>query len=246
MVNKKHNTTGLRVALVSYDPRQLRVWSRYLEEQSTGLRCRGFRSGEALLLRLREKEAFDVVVLGGQMEDMDARTLLERAGKLSSKPFFLLMDDALHEKAAADSLDMDGPCYLVRQTSLRDLLERLQSVPDNPSHRVEKICKGYYSQWGIVQPDINCTYLTQAVSIACTSESKMAIRKEILQQVAEQHGMKTIAVDSGLRRLVDGLELRQPESWKRFKRQNHLDDTKVTTGKLIYALKAAVEKGERH
>ena len=45
-----------------------------------------------------------------------------------------------------------------------------------------------------------------------------------------------------LRRLIDGLETRQPAAWRSFKEKYHLDETNVTTGKLIYALKRAVEQ----
>lgn len=69
-----------------------------------------------------------------------------------------------------------------------------------------------------------------------------AIRKEILQQIAEQRHMTVAAVNSGLRRLIDSLETRQPAAWRSFKEKYHLDETNVTTGKLIYALKRAVEQ----
>ncbi len=241
-MNKKHSTKKLRVALASYDARQIRVWKHYLEEQGTELSCRGYRCGEELLLALRERERFDVVVLGSRLEDMDARMFLERAGKLVHKPFFLLMEDGGPERSSADSFLPDGPCYLIRHTSLRVLLQKLQESMGDTPQRIENICREFYFQWGLLQSDINCAYLTQAVCIACTTENKLAIRKEILRQVAEQHGMKVIAVDSGLRRLINGLEMRQTDGWKRFKRQNRLDGTTVTTGKLIYALKDAVEQ----
>ncbi len=241
-LSKKRNATGLRVALASYDVRQLRVWSRYLEEQNADLSCEGYRTGEELLLSLRQGKRFDVVVLGGQLEDMDATAFLDRAGKLEQKPFFLLMNEGRREKSAASSLDPDGPCYLVRQTSLKDLLGKLQEMPGDAVKRIEEGCQELYSRWGIPQPDTNCEYLTQAVCVAFSSKDRMAIRKEILQQVAEQQGMKIVAVDSGLRRLVDTLELRQSEGWKAFKRASHLDRVKVTTGKLIYAVKYILEQ----
>ncbi len=241
-VSKKRNAMGLRVALASYDVRQLRVWSRYLEERNAELSCEGYRTGEELLLSLRQGEPFDVVVLGGQLGDMDAMTFLERAGKLEQKPFFLLMNEGRREKSAAASLDIGGSCYLVRQTSLKDLLGRLNEMPSDARKKIEAGCQELYSRWGIPQPDTNCEYLTQAVCTAFSSKDKMAIRKEILQQVAEQQGMKIVAVDSGLRRLVDTLELRQSDGWKAFKRASHLDQVKVTTGKLIYAVKYVLEQ----
>ena len=41
-----------RVALASYDPREMRVWTRYLEERNPAIRCTGYRSSRPLLERL--------------------------------------------------------------------------------------------------------------------------------------------------------------------------------------------------
>ena len=38
-----------RVALASYDPREMRVWTRYLEERNPAIRCTGYRSSQPLL-----------------------------------------------------------------------------------------------------------------------------------------------------------------------------------------------------
>ena len=239
-MSSRQKSAGLRVTLASYDLRQLRVWSRYLEEESAGIHCFVYRKGEELLTELHCGEKFDVVVLGGQMEDMDAAAFLGYAGRLRQKPFFLLLADEPPGQAAA-SVGEGGVCYLMRQTSLKDLLEKLSDVPGDLVWQVEQCCREYYERWQIPQPDHNCTYLTQAVCISFSSENKLAIRKEILQQVAEQQGMTIQAVNSGLRRLVDHLEASQPRGWREFKWQ-HLGDEKVTTGKLIYALRNAVKQ----
>lgn len=59
-----------RVALASYDPREMRVWTRYLEERNPAIRCTGYRSSRTLLERLEQGDV-DVLVLGGRLEDMD-------------------------------------------------------------------------------------------------------------------------------------------------------------------------------
>lgn len=58
-----------RVALASYDPREMRVWTRYLEERNPAIRCTGYRSSRTLLERLEQGDV-DVLVLGGRLEDM--------------------------------------------------------------------------------------------------------------------------------------------------------------------------------
>ena len=51
-----------RVALASYDPREMRVWTRYLEERNPAIRCTGYRNSRTLLERLEQGDV-DVLVL---------------------------------------------------------------------------------------------------------------------------------------------------------------------------------------
>lgn len=103
-----------RVALASYDPREMRVWTRYLEERNPAIRCTGYRSSRPLLERLEQGDV-DVLVLGGRLEDMDSIQFLPRIRGLARKPLVLLRDDGRNEKSAVDS-------------ALRRLLETLDET----------------------------------------------------------------------------------------------------------------------
>ena len=140
------------------------------------------------------------------------------------------------------SLSPDGPCYLIRQSSLKELLASLLTAAGQEFGTLEQRFGRMYQEWGIIQPDSNCDYLTEAVLIASQSKGKLAIRKEILQVVAEHHNVTVAAVDSGLRRLIDALETRQMPAWKAFKEKTHLAGQKVTAGKLIYTLRAQISQ----
>lgn len=70
-----------RVALASYDPREMRVWTRYLEERNPAIRCTGYRSSRPLLERLEQGDV-DVLVLGGRLEDMDSIRFLPKYAAL--------------------------------------------------------------------------------------------------------------------------------------------------------------------
>lgn len=240
-MNEERKTARLRVALVSYDPQELRVWHNYLAEQSTDILCSEYRSGEEILQLLRKGQAVDVVVLGNELEDMDSRAFMDRMRKLRRKPLLLLQDDSRRERSAAASLSPDGLYYLIRQTSLKDLLRVLRSTAGLSRETPEQMCRRLYAEWGVVQQDTNCDYLTEAVCIASQSTERLAIRKEILQNVAERHRVTVAAVDSGLRRLIENFEARQTPAWKEFKQQRELEGRKVTAGKLIYALRAMAE-----
>ena len=244
-MSSERKNTGLRVALASYDVHQLRVWHQYIVEQSAEILCSEYRSGEELLQSLKQGRNTEVVVLGGPLEDMDSREFLERMSRLPQKPLLLLQDNARRERTAVSSLSPDGPCYLIRQSSLKELLASLLTAAGQESGTLEQRFGRMYQEWGIIQPDSNCDYLTEAVLIAGQSKGKLAIRKEILQGVAEHHNVTVAAVDSGLRRLIDALETRQMPAWKAFKEKTHLAGQKVTAGKLIYTLRAPNQPGIR-
>lgn len=124
-MSSERKNTGLRVALASYDVHQLRVWHQYIAEQSAEILCSEYRSGEELLQSLKQGRNTEVVVLGGPLEDMDSREFLERMSRLPQKPLLLLQDNARRERTAVSSLSPDGPCYLIRQSSLKELLASL-------------------------------------------------------------------------------------------------------------------------
>ena len=111
-----------RVALASYDPREMRVWTRYLEERNPAIRCTSYRSSRTLLERLEQGDV-DVLVLGGRLEDMDSIQFLPKIRGLARKPLVLLRDDGRNEKSAVESLSQEDACYLIRQeTKVNTLL----------------------------------------------------------------------------------------------------------------------------
>lgn len=162
-MSSERKNTGLRVALASYDVHQLRVWHQYIAEQSAEILCSEYRSGEELLQSLKQGRNTEVVVLGGPLEDMDSREFLERMSRLPQKPLLLLQDNARRERTAVSSLSPDGPCYLIRQSSLKELLASLLTAAGQESGTLEQRFGRMYQEWGIIQPDSNCDYLTEAV-----------------------------------------------------------------------------------
>lgn len=196
----------LHVALLSYDEREIRVRKNYLEEQNPAICCVCFHSGEELLRELRQQRSVDIVVLSSQLEDMDGYEFLKRLNSLHNRPLLLLQGDDWY----SDATDI-GIFWVL------------------------PFCKQLYAEWGIQQPDVNCEYLTTALQVVCGTERKLAVRKEILQTVAEEHHTTVAAVDCGMRRLIDGVEKYNTEAWQKFKQDYGLMGHSVTLGKLIYA-----------
>lgn len=135
-----------RVALASYDPREMRVWMRYLEECNPAIRCTGYRTSQTLLRRLEQGDV-DVLVLGGRLEDVDSIQFLPRLRGLARKPLVLLRDDGRNEKAAVESLSQEDACYLIRQATLEDMLRELRAPAHSPAESLEKRCERIYRSW---------------------------------------------------------------------------------------------------
>lgn len=174
-----------RVALASYDPREMRVWTRYLEERNPAIRCTGYRSSRTLLERLEQGDV-DVLVLGGRLEDMDSIQFLPKIRGLARKPLVLLRDDGRNEKSAVESLSQEDACYLIRQATLEDMLQELRVPAHRPAESLEKRCERIYRSWGLSTYDANKRYLTGALRMMMGSDHRLAIRKEILGPVAEE------------------------------------------------------------
>ena len=215
-----------RVALASYDPREMRVWTRYLEERNPAIRCTSYRSSRTLLERLEQGDV-DVLVLGGRLEDMDSIQFLPRIRSLDRKPLVLLRDDGRNERSAVESLSQEDACYLIRQATLEDMLQELRA----PAHRP-----------GLSTYDANKRYLTGALRMMMGSDHRLAIRKEILGPVAEEYNLTVAAVDSALRRLLETLDETGTQTWRDFRKEYGLERRKVTIGRLLYALESKLSQ----
>lgn len=230
-----------RVALASYDPREMRVWTRYLEERNPAIRCTSYRSSRTLLERLEQGDV-DVLVLGGRLEDMDSIQFLPRIRSLDRKPLVLLRDDGRNEKSAVESLSQEDACYLIRQATLEDMLQELRAPAHRPAESLEKRCERIYLSWGVSTCDANKRYLTGALRVMMGSDHRLAIRKEILGPVAEEYGLTVAAVDSALRRLLETLDETGTQTWRDFRKEYGLERRKVTIGRLLYALESRLSQ----
>ena len=79
-------TAQLRVALASYDLKELRVQKRYLQEQGSAIECTCFCSGEKLLQRLQQGARCDAVVLCSELADMSMEQFVRQLYQLKERP----------------------------------------------------------------------------------------------------------------------------------------------------------------
>ena len=227
----------LQVALASYDRKELRVQKNYLEEQNPVLACTCFLNGHKLLQELQQGHNFDIVVLCSQMVDMSSLEFVTRLRRLERKPLLMLFDEGRRRNSTVLRMEPSDDFYYVEDVDLQTLLREIYRMPGQRGQQMELDCQKLYESWGMQLPDINCSYLTSAVSVVYAVPQKMAIRKEVLQAVSTQYSVSVAAVDSGIRRMVDQLENRNTEPWEAFKRESGLEKERPTTGKLIYAVK---------
>lgn len=243
-MERKGKSKGLRIALVSYDVQELRVWHQYLVEQSPEILCREYRSGEELLQLLRQRGHVDVVVLGSELEDMESMEFLSKLSKLRAKPLVLLQDRRYRPEAAVSAMRPDGACYLIQPSSLQDMVQSLLASRGLPTESPAQFCRRMLTDWGVSPAESAGKYLIDAVTVPEVDEDgrPLALRKQILQAVADQHEMTVAAVDSALRRFVEGCETRNTPAWAKFKKENALNEKKLTAGKLIMTLRTLAKE----
>lgn len=76
----------LKIALASYDRKELRVQKHYLEEEGAPISCTCFLSGERLFRCLQQDHSFDVAILCNEMEDMTGLEFMEHIRALEQRP----------------------------------------------------------------------------------------------------------------------------------------------------------------
>lgn len=187
---------------------------------------------------LRRHGSYDVVVLSSQLEDMDEGQFIQQMRQLDHKPLLLLSGIKNCHTISSNCLQRDDSYYMIRQMELKHFCREIERLYGGTVPRIlEDGCRKLFVAWGLEDQDIQLPVSGGALQIACGSKEHLALRKQLLEQVAQQHQVSVAAVDSGIRRLIDQLEEQCPPAWQRFKRECGLGDGRPTTGKLIYGLR---------
>lgn len=241
-MDNERTVKTLKVALASYDRKELRVRKNFLEEQNSSMVCTCFRSGARLLQAMQQEELFDVVILCSELEDMNSLEFVMHVRRMETHPMVMILDENRRRNESALCVENEDGIFYVGQIDLKSLLQELYRMPGQQGQQIERQCRELYQGWGVPMPDVNCSYLTCAVSIVAANQQKLAIRKEILQPVGQRFNVSVSAVDSGIRRMIDQLEANPTEAWTAFKEENGFAREKLTTGKLIYAVKNCLRR----
>ena len=77
-------------------------------------------------------------------------------------------------------------------------------------------------------------YRRHAVYLAMQSDSRLAIRKDILERVGQRYCLTSSGADCGIRRLVDYCDRLDRPAWRDFKPRREPKDHNLTTRKFFY------------
>ena len=115
----------LKIALASYDRKELRVQKHYLEEEDPSIDCECFQSGSRMLQALQSGHVFDIIILCSEMEDMTGLEFLMHARRLTPPPMVLMFDEGRRHNDSALCMDTENGVFYLGQTDLRSLLRQL-------------------------------------------------------------------------------------------------------------------------
>ncbi len=164
-----------------------------------------------MLEALRKAWCFDVLVLSGQLEDMDSLTFIERLNQLPNRPALLLQGDGWYDDHTTSCLKRSRKMFCIEHGHLQDLMRGAFGGPRPELHPDRALLHPTVRAVGHPAAQHQLRISDAGVlQIACSADGKLALRKEILRGVADEYHITVAAVDSGLRRMIDGLETRAP------------------------------------
>ena len=126
-----------RVALASYDPREMRC-GHAISRSATRPSAARATAAAGRCWNGSSRAMWTFWCWGGQAGGHGQHQFLPRIRGLARKPLVLLRDDGRNEKSAVESLSQEDACYLIRQATLEDMLQELRAPAQPPRRRAWK------------------------------------------------------------------------------------------------------------
>ena len=248
MVNDESSRGCLWIAIASYDARFFRICQNYITcMERDAFRCDVYQSGQELLMALENGFPYRAVLLDNALSDMDASDFCARLHDLTPKcrPWLLLVptcsvDEFCGLVRARDASQPDAADVRKMELSgLNSLLYDLESMlrAQNAQTDSDTVLIQLLMHWGEHPGSLGAQYLQECMELAVRCEPHFAIRKDVLLPVGKRHSVTVLAVDSGIRRLIDKLDALNKPAWQAFKQRRCSQDDNLTTGKFIYAVR---------
>ena len=238
----------LWIAIASYDARFFRICQNYIScIESGAFRCDVYQSGQDLLAALEKGFPYRAVLLDNALGDMDASAFCSRLHDLSPelRPWLLLVPTcSVDEFCSLVRADKEAPpdTVNVRRMELSGLnsllydLESMLHAKSAPSDTDTAVVQ-LLLRWGGDLSSIGAQYLRECMELAVRCEPHFAIRKDIMLPVGERHKVVVTAVESGIRRLIDGMDALNNPAWQAFKDRHPDQENHITTGKFLYLVR---------
>lgn len=226
------NGKAKRIALCSADSIMMRSTADYLLETGTAERCVVFRRGEHLLRDLDRGDTYDCIVLDTMLVDMDATEVMMRlrALRLQTRPNIIVLVPPQCSFRMQRRIPGEVDSFLCKPLNPESLAQRIDLLcAEKQTNHEEDLLK----QWGVALERTQVQYFTEAVQLLVRADKPLALRKELLSEVAENHCVSVSAVDSGLRRMIANLEEENTLGYQKFKKNNGLDGVRPTVKKLL-------------
>ncbi len=237
---------NLRIAYASYDENLLKVANKYFSEQPNFSKIKTYSKSKNLINDLKRNIKYDVIVVDEYLQDIDILGFLEcYASNLVSKSNLIIITCSQHYISYTNLFLSKGVDYcVVKPVKIKSLIHRIYNLYQAKYNNDGDIYKKLYKRWNVSSEITNCQYLTQAVMIASSKKEKLAIRKEILMNIATMNNVSVSAVDSSIRRLIKQAECASTPDYIQFKISKGIESTRPKTGQLIYAMKEWIEENK--
>lgn len=245
LVTEASSKSYLWIAIASYDARFFRICQNYITCIESGtFRCDVYQSGQALLDALKKGLPYRAILLDNALTDMESSDFCSRLRDLDPqyRPWLLLVPTcSVDEFCSMFRADRESSpeVFQVRQmelSGLNSLLYDLESMLQAHVTQMDSdaVLVQLLLRWGGSLNSIGAQYLRECMELALHCEPHFAVRKDVMLPVGEHHSISVTAVDSGIRRLIKGMDDRNKPEWQAFKDRHPVQDNHLTTGKFLY------------
>lgn len=210
------NDAGIRIALINYDRRVLRVFSKLLEGSAFCAACACYQEGGAFLRDMRSGMEFDLVILGRRLPDMENETFIRRHAQepVPYKPIVLMDNEysslenlsrILNPSRKRGAAGAEGPGAVLRI---------IQALRYDRADGIRTICEQLCAAWGITSRGQAFEDFTAVVTEAVRCPEETELQKGVFLPVAERRHASIGAVENSIRRMQAKADRENTAAWQ--------------------------------
>lgn len=242
--------TTIRLAAVDGDWRYLKDVQAY-SKLHTGIEdCQIFRTARALLDALGAGARFHLVLLDLFLLDMDPFQFMDEVNRtnLPNRPIMIFLSSVGNRKTAQTLIALGADYVMRKPDKIQDLLDTALAFSLKPEQyflrRTRERIWWNLRQMHLPGNEAGYQYLEIAIELQ-VRQGRSSMGKEIYPEIGRRYKVGEKAVDSAIRRLLDGnLEYENPTTQKVLKEANLPPETQhISNWKFVSAV-AQLIRGE--